>query len=136
MIDASASRTIMNKITAAPRFAPPAFVKEARAELDALCATQPEIEFVDAVLADICGTLRGKRLPIGEASRLFESGMQIPHSIYLMDSHGEMMNPFGRGFGDGDPDGTAWPIPSTITRIWGEGPARAQMLLSLRDADG
>jgi glutamine synthetase len=74
------------------------------------------------VLADICGTLRGKRFPIAEVSRLFESGMQIPRSIYLMDAHGEMTNPLGRGFSDGDPDGTSWPIPGTLSRVWGDGP--------------
>ena len=95
----------MNKPVAIPAFAAPGFVAAARAEFDALTRSAPDIEFIDAVLADICGTLRGKRLPIREAGRLFESGMQIPQSIYLMDAHGEMTNPFGRGFGDGDPDG-------------------------------
>jgi glutamine synthetase len=62
--------------------------------------------------------------------------MQIPQSIYMMDASGEMVNPFGRGFGDGDPDGTAWPIPETIAPVWGEGPKRAQMLMTLRDEKG
>src|SRR5262249_27684681 len=79
---------------------------------------------------------RGKRLPVAEAGRLFESGMQIPQSIYLMDPRGEMTNPFGRGIGDGDPDGTAWPIPSTIGAVWWEGPRRAQALMTLRDEGG
>jgi glutamine synthetase len=60
--------------------------------------------------------------------------MQIPQSIYLMDAHGEMTNPFGRGFGDGDPDGTAWPIPGTLSRLW-DAP-RAQVLMTLLDANG
>ena len=46
--------------------------------------------------------LRGKRFPIGEVAHLFAHGMAIPHSIYLMDAHGEMTNPFGRGVSDGD----------------------------------
>ncbi len=73
---------------------------------------------------------------MGEADKLFRSGMQIPHSLYLMDAHGEMTNPLGRGYGDGDPDGTAWPIPRTMSRVWGEGPARAQILMTLRDHNG
>ncbi|HXM00365.1 MAG TPA: hypothetical protein VN932_10580, partial [Rhizomicrobium sp.] len=126
----------MNKITPPPSFARPASVAAARAEFDALKAANPDLLYVDAVLADVVGVLRGKRLPVGEAERLFECGMQIPHSIYLMDAHGEMTNPFGRGFGDGDPDGTAWPIPGTLSRVWGEGPPRAQMLMTLRDDQG
>jgi glutamine synthetase len=124
----------MNKQAPPPNFLRPAFAAEAKAEFDALLRANPHIKFVDAVLADIGGNLRGKRLPVSEAARLFESGMQIPHSIYLMDSRGQMMNPSGRGVGDGDPDGTAWPIPGTITPVWGE--ARAQMLMTLRDNMG
>ena len=112
----------MNKPISMPGFARPAFVEAAKKRLDALLKQHPDIEFVDAILADICGTLRGKRLPVnGDAAHLFESGMQIPLSIYLMDASGEMVNPFGRGIGDGDPDGSAWPIPETISPRVGRG---------------
>ncbi|HVU19951.1 MAG TPA: glutamine synthetase family protein [Rhizomicrobium sp.] len=117
-------------------FLRPAFVDEARAQLDALLRAQPDIEFIDALLADICGVLRGKRFPKGSTAHIFDDGMQIPQSIYLMDASGEMVNPFGHGIGDGDPDGTAWPIPDTIAPVWGEGPKRAQVLMTLRDSRG
>src|SRR5215510_10235104 len=106
---------------------------DARAELEALLAANPKIEFVDAAIADICGNLRGKRFPAADAPKLFESGMQIPLSLHLMDVRGEMMNPFGRGYSDGDPDGTAWPIAGTVMEIWGAEPPRAQVLTSLHD---
>jgi glutamine synthetase len=126
----------MNKSASVPNFARPTFVEQARSEFEALRKAHPDIKYVDAVLADVLGVLRGKRMPIEGAGHVFESGMQIPHSIYLMDAHGEMTNPMGRGFGDGDPDGSAWPVPGTITPVWTpEGP-RAQMLMSLRDAQG
>jgi glutamine synthetase len=124
----------MNKPATVPHFAPPAFVAAARSEFDAMVKTQPGLQDIDAVLVDICGTLRGKRLPIGDAGRLFETGMQIPKSIYLMDAHGEMTNPFGRGVSDGDPDSTAWPIPGTVARV--AGTARAQVLMTLLGDDG
>jgi glutamine synthetase len=108
---------------------------DARAELEAILAANPKIEFVDAAISDICGTLRGKRLPVADAVKLFESGMQIPLSLHLMDVRGEMMNPSGRGYTDGDPDGTAWPIPGTAMEIWGADPPRAQILMSLRDGN-
>ena len=127
----------MNKQTAIPSFPRPAFVANARRALEDLLSRRSDIREIDALLIDINGIARGKRLPIGEASRLFESGMQIPQSVYLMDPRGEMTNPFGRGIGDGDPDGTAWPIPSTITPVWGcKGAPRAQMLMTLRDEAG
>jgi glutamine synthetase len=126
----------MNQHASVPHHAPPAFVEKAKSEFEALCKAEPGVECVDAVLADLGGVLRGKRMPVGEATRLFVSGMQIPHTIYLMDANGEMTNPFGKGFGDGDPDGTAWPIPGTMSRVWGEGPERVQMLMTLRDEKG
>src|SRR4029450_6652636 len=109
---------------------------DARAELEAILAANPAIEFVDAAISDICGTLRGKRIAVADAAKLFESGMQIPLSLHLMDVRGEMMNPSGRGYTDGDPDGTAWPIPGTAMEIWGADPPRAQLLTSLRDGNG
>ena len=105
-----------------------------KAELEAVLRAHPEIQFVDAAIADICGNLRGKRIAAADAMKLFEAGMQIPLSLHLMDVRGEMMNPSGRGYSDGDPDGTAWPIPGTIAPVWGANPPRAQMLMSLRDA--
>ena len=108
----------------------------AKAELEAVLLANPAIQFVDAAIADICGALRGKRIAAADAPKLFESGMQIPLSLHLMDVHGEMMNPGGRGYSDGDPDGTAWPIPGTVTEVWGSDPPRAQMLMSLRDTSG
>ena len=125
----------MNKVATTPQFPRPAFVLEAKAEFDALASQHP-LEFVDAVVVDLCGTLRGKRLPAAEAGKIFESGLQLPHSIYLMDARGEMTNPFGRGFGDGDPDGTAWPIPETVRRVWDSASRRAQIFLTLRDHIG
>ncbi|HWA02248.1 MAG TPA: glutamine synthetase family protein [Rhizomicrobium sp.] len=126
----------MDKATPKISFLRPDFVDAARARFDALRKEHPDIRSVDAVLADICGVLRGKRLPLEGTAHLFETGMQIPQSIYLMDASGEMVNPFGRGIGDGDPDGTAWPIPETISLVWNANAKRAQMLMTLRDERG
>src|SRR5215469_11649259 len=124
----------MNRATSVPGFSRPAFVLAAKKEFDALVAARPDIRFADAILTDINGVIRGKRIPIGDAGRLFESGMQIPSSALLMDPRGEMTNPFGRGFGDGDPDGTAWPIPGTLGLIASDG--SGQVLMTLRDEFG
>jgi glutamine synthetase len=123
-----------------PVMAPPsavaAEVQTALAEFEALKRENPKISFIDGVLADLCGVLRGKRMPLAEAGKLFVSGMQLPLSIYLMDTRGEMTNPMGRGFGDGDPDGTAWPLAGTAIPVWGSDPPRGQILMTLRDEAG
>jgi len=108
----------------------------ARAELEAVLLANPDIQFVDAAIADISGALRGKRIAVADAPKLFDAGMQIPLSLHLMDVRGEMMNPGGRGYSDGDPDGTAWPIAGTVMEVWGSAPPRAQMLMSLKDGSG
>jgi len=104
--------------------------------LEAVLLANPAIEFVDAAIADISGALRGKRISVTDAPKLFDAGMQIPLSLHLMDVRGEMMNPGGRGYSDGDPDGTAWPIAGTVMEVWGSAPPRAQMLMRLSDASG
>jgi len=120
-----------------PRIAArPAFVAEAEAEFDAFFEAETDLEFLDAVIPDLCGNLRGKRFPIAEAPRLFAAGMPIPRSIHLMDVRGDMTDALGRGVSDGDPDGAAWPLPGTLSRVWAKGPPRAQMLMSLRDRYG
>jgi len=126
----------MNKLATTPAFARPAFVEDAKQEFEALIAAHPEIEYLDAVVVDLCGILRGKRMGIVEATKIFESGMQIPESVYLMDARGEMTDVFGHGYGDGDPDATGWPIPGTLSPVWGDTPARAQILTTLRDEQG
>ncbi|HSM96431.1 MAG TPA: hypothetical protein VLT91_10330, partial [Rhizomicrobium sp.] len=64
----------MNKVTPIPGFAPPAFVESARVEFEAFRKTHPDLKYVDVVLADVIGILRGKRMPIAEAAKLFVSG--------------------------------------------------------------
>lgn len=110
-----------------------AFVAEAKVEFDAFIEAEADLEFLDAVIPDICGVPRGKRFPIAEVPQLFAHGMPIPHSIYLMDARGDMTDALGRGVSDGDPDATAWPLPGTLSRVWANGPPRAQMLMTLRD---
>ena len=113
----------------------PPGVTRAKSEFEALIEQHPGIQFVDAAIADLTGVLRGKRIAVADAMKLFDSGMQITLTLHLLDARGEMTNPKGYGFGDGDPDGTAWPIPGTITPVWGASPPRAQMLMAIHDVN-
>src|SRR5258705_9131610 len=86
----------------------------ARSELEAVLLANPDIQFVDAAIADISGALRGKRIAVPDPSKLFEAGMQIPLSLHLMDVRGEMINPGGPGYSDGHPDWSSWPLDGTV----------------------
>jgi glutamine synthetase len=126
----------MNKAAVCPTFPQPVFVAEAKEEFNAFSEAEADLEFFDAVIPDLCGTLRGKRFPIGEAQRLLAHGMPFSRSIYRLDARGDITDALGQGFSDGDPDGTAWPLRGTLSRVWAKGPPRAQMLMSLRDKNG
>ncbi len=99
-------------------------------------ADHPGIGYVDAVLADLSGVIRGKRLPVEEADKLFVDGIQMPYTLYCLDVTGDCSDPCGRGFSDGDPDGTHRPLAGTLVPVpWAEAPT-AQVLTTMFDADG
>ena len=105
-------------------------------ELEKFLVEYSDTEFVDAIFIDLCGIVRGKRYPRSDAKKLFTAGLQIPYSIYLLDVTGMNSDACGRGFSDGDPDGTAMPIPNTLAPVpWSESPS-AQVLMSMNDDDG
>lgn len=100
-------------------------------ELTAFRTDHPDIATVDALITDINGNLIGKRMPISEASGLFDKGAQIPASALLLDGRGVGHNPVGMGRSDGDPDASMVPLSGTLVRVpWTERPT-AQVLCSL-----
>ena len=105
-------------------------------ELARFLAEHPETLYVDAIFIDLCGIVRGKRYPRGDMEKLFAKGLQIPYTVYLLDVTGESLDPCGRGFSDGDPDGTAMPIPGTLVPVpWAPQPC-AQVLMTMNDEAG
>ncbi len=105
-------------------------------ELEQFLAENPDIQHVDAILIDLCGIVRGKRYPRADLPKLFEHGMQFPYTLYLLDVTGESLDPRGKGFSDGDPDGTGMPVPGTLVRApWAKQP-RGQVLLTMYDNEG
>lgn len=108
----------------------------ATVELERFLAEHPHIRHIDALFVDLCGIIRGKRYPRDELEKLFSKGLQIPTSIYLLDVTGESLDPCGRGFSDGDPDGTAVPVPGTLVPVpWADHPL-GQVLMTMNDNAG
>jgi glutamine synthetase len=102
-------------------------------EAAAFLARYPGATHFDAVFVDLCGRMRGKRTPIGELAKVFAGGMQISFTVYLFDVTGAMSDPCGRGFTDGDPDGTAYPLAGTLAPTLWTDPPRAQALMTLTE---
>ena len=104
--------------------------------LTRLLSEQPDTGSLDAIFIDLSGVVRGKRYPREDMAKLLNDGMQIPFSVYLLDVTGESLDPCGYGFTDGDPDGTALPLPGSLMPVpWAERP-RAQALMTMFDGTG
>ncbi len=104
-------------------------------ELERLLAAHPRTEFIDPLVADLCGGFRAKRMPIDQAGKLFSQGIEIPYALHLIDATGDSCDPLGIGIGNGAPDGTAMPIANTLAPIpWSERPG-AQVLLTFFEPD-
>ena len=107
-----------------------------RKEYERFLDENPEIRFVDGITMDMCGIVLGKRYPRSELPTLYEQGSALPYTVYLLDVTGDSCDPGGRGFTDGDPDGTCRPIPGTLVPVpWAEQP-RGQVLMSMYEDDG
>jgi len=105
-------------------------------ELGRFLQQHPATEFLDPLVADLCGTFRTKRMPAAQAEKLFRHGVEMPYALHLIDVTGDSCDPCGIGIGNGAPDGTAVPIPGTLTPVpWADRPS-AQVLLTFFESDG
>ncbi|NQV47037.1 MAG: glutamine synthetase [Rhodospirillaceae bacterium] len=96
----------------------------------------PDVETIDALLPDMSGYIRGKRIARNDLEKIFKSGFQIPASTVVLEVTGDSDDPEGIGFSDGDPDATARPVAGTLVTVpWFKKPM-AQVLVSLFDDDG
>lgn len=105
-------------------------------ELDQHLAAHPPTAFLDLMFADISGVLRGKRIPVEDAVRLYTEGLQGPVSALTLSVIGHTDDPFGRGNSDGDPDQIIRPVPGTLAPVPWLGPEVAQVLTSFWGSDG
>ena len=102
------------------------------AEPQAFLEKHPAIRHVDALNVDVCGTPRGKRYPADKLKSLYADGLQMPQSHFLLDVNGDNSDPMGRGYTDGDPDTTLYPVAGSLVPVqWSSG-ALAQVIVSER----
>ena len=97
---------------------------------------QPEIETIFAGICDLNGTLRGKRIPLDQASKIVEGSLRMPLSLLNVDIWGEDIENSKLVFETGDADAlcdfTGRPfVPIT----WTNRPSALAMLW-MRDYDG
>ncbi len=96
-------------------------------------AANPDIEAIDAFVIDSCGNTAGKRLPVAEATTLYEEGVMFSASCFVADCRGLGHNAGGLGKSDGDPDGIARPMPGTLCRAPWTATPTAQVVCHMVD---
>jgi glutamine synthetase len=107
------------------------------AEIAVLRRSHPATRFIDVLLADLCGILRGKRITIDEAESLYRGGFLLPGSMFALDVLGGTIQDTHLGFDEGDADRSCLPIPGTLVPVpWRGAEGVAQIQTSMRDHDG
>ena len=92
-----------------------------------------KIKYLDVILGDLSGIIRGKRIPISDADKIFTTGVQFCYSTFLLDTSGYCPDAEGRGFTDGDPDANYFPVKNTLSIIPWHKDNIAQVLITIQD---
>lgn len=105
------------------------------AEAEAFLAQHPDLQFVDLLIADMNGIVRGKRIDRSALSKVFERGVALPASLYGLDILGETVESTGLGLDIGEADHTCFPLPGSLTmESWQKRPI-AQLLMTMYETE-
>ena len=105
-------------------------------ELQRFLASYPECQFMEVMVPDINGVLRGKRIPRAEFEALFEGGLKGTASTCVLKIAGDIAESMGLGLYDGDPDKLLYPVASTLAPMPWLASDTVQVLASLAELDG
>lgn len=73
-------------------------------EAAAFLAANPDVQWIDALLFDMNGIARGKRIRRADLPDVVRSGLMMPMSVFVMDPLGNCIEETGRLWETGDPD--------------------------------
>ncbi len=114
--------------------APPSFVRPD--EANRFLAEHPEVQFVDLLIADMNGVVRGKRIDRSSLLKVYEKGINLPASLFALDIQGTTVESSGLGLEIGDADRVCHPIPGTLClEPWQRRPT-AQLLMTMHEMEG
>ena len=99
-------------------------------------AQHPEIESIFACVCDLNGTMRGKRVPVDQLSKVIEGGLRMPLSIVGMDIWGEDVENSELVFETGDSDGLCDFTSRQLMPITWTSRPTALAMLWMRQEDG
>ena len=105
-------------------------------EANAFLKEHPETQFVDLLIADMNGVVRGKRIERNSLHKVYEKGINLPASLFALDINGATVESTGLGLDIGDADRICFPIPNTLcNEPWQKRPT-AQLLMTMHELDG
>jgi glutamine synthetase len=105
-------------------------------ELEDYLSAHPETRFMEPLIADMNGILRGKRVGVSDLGKAFKNGVNMCAATTLLDSMGNTFETIPYGINDGDPDAKAFAVSGSLAPVpWATLPT-AQVLLELVDLDG
>ncbi|AYN93460.1 MULTISPECIES: glutamine synthetase family protein [Pseudomonas] len=96
----------------------------------------PEVQFVDLLISDMNGVVRGKRIDRNSLPKVFERGINLPASLFALDITGSTVESTGLGLDIGDADRVCYPIAGTLSmEPWQKRPT-AQLLMTMHEMEG
>ena len=105
-------------------------------ELEAYLAAHPETRYLEALIADMNGILRGKRAEREDFYKLFGNGMNMCAATTILDSRGHTFDSIPYGANDGDPDARSLAVAGGLAPVpWVSVPT-AQVLVEMVNVDG
>ena len=108
---------------------------DALQEAEAFLAAYPDVHFIDLLIADMNGIVRGKRIDRSALTRAFERGIALPASVFALNIQGTTVEETGLGMEIGDADRICLPIPGTLClEPWQKRPT-GQLLMTMYELD-
>ena len=105
-------------------------------EANAFLKQHPEVLYVDLLITDMNGVVRGKRIERTALHKVYEKGINLPASLFALDINGSTVESTGLGLDIGDSDRVCYPIPGTLSyEPWQKRPT-AQLLMTMHELDG
>ena len=83
-------------------------------EANAFLKEHPEVLYVDLLIADMNGVVRGKRIERTSLHKVYEKGINLPASLFALDINGSTVESTGLGLDIGDADRICYPIPDQV----------------------
>lgn len=105
-------------------------------ELSDYLEAHPDTRYLEVLVPDMNGILRGKRAERGDFYKLFGKGMNLCAATAILDSRGQTFASIPQGGRDGDPDVKGMAVPGSLAPVpWVNMPT-AQVLIEMCNFDG